>query len=42
MMIAIDAMSKAMILVTNNDKQFNWVSKLEVENWVKVNQGPNI
>lgn len=35
LMIAAHARSGAMTLVTNNDKHFNRVPQLEVENWVK-------
>ncbi|WP_028581313.1 type II toxin-antitoxin system tRNA(fMet)-specific endonuclease VapC [Desulfogranum japonicum] len=35
MMIAAHARSQNMILVTNNDKHFQRVPKLQVENWVR-------
>lgn len=35
MMIAAHARSQKMILVTNNDKHFKRVPKLQVENWTK-------
>lgn len=35
MMIAAHARSRKMTLITNNDKHFKRVPKLQVENWVK-------
>ncbi len=35
MMIAAHARSQKMTLVTNNDKHFQRVQKLTVENWAK-------
>lgn len=35
LMIAAHARSKGMTLVTNNDKHFNRVPKLTIENWAK-------
>jgi len=34
MMIAAHAVSKGMILVTNNEKHFKKVPELNIENWV--------
>ena len=35
MLIAAQAASRRLILVTNNDKEFKRIKKLEVENWTK-------
>lgn len=35
MLIAAHALSNDIILVTNNDKEFQRVSRLRIENWVK-------
>lgn len=35
MLIAAHALSESLILITNNSKEFNRISNLKVENWVK-------
>jgi tRNA(fMet)-specific endonuclease VapC len=35
MLIAAQAMSQNLVLITNNDKEFERIKKLEVENWTK-------
>jgi len=35
LLIAAQAASRGLILVTNNDEEFNRIKKLRVENWVK-------
>jgi tRNA(fMet)-specific endonuclease VapC len=35
LLIAAQAASRGLILVTNNDKEFNRIKKFRVENWVK-------
>ena len=35
LLIAAQAISRKLILVTNNDKEFNRIKNLKVENWIK-------
>jgi len=35
LLIAAQAISRKLILVTNNDKEFNRVKNLKIENWIK-------
>ncbi len=35
MLIAAQAMSQNLVLITNNDKEFERIKKLKVENWTK-------
>jgi tRNA(fMet)-specific endonuclease VapC len=37
LLIASQAMSKKLILVTNNTKEFERIKELKIENWIKVN-----
>jgi tRNA(fMet)-specific endonuclease VapC len=35
LLIASQALSRNLILVTNNEKEFNRIKNLQIENWVK-------